>query len=99
MTGRDILPGRKPTDTELKLAEAIGMKTKGIFGDVYLHWEAILDETKINMTRFTQPPHFSTDKRWIPILKQIAREKFKIILEKDNNPEEVARELLDKLKE
>ena len=97
MTGRLISSGRKSTDTELKLAKAIGMKTKSIFGDVYLHWEAILDKTKVNMTTFTQPPHFSTDKRWIPILKQIAKEKFSIILEKDNDPEQVAKELLDKL--
>lgn len=35
MPGRLVSPGRKSTETELKFAKAIGMKTKGIFGDVY----------------------------------------------------------------
>lgn len=93
MSERLILPGRKPTETELKLAEAIGMKKDKY---TYLHWEALIRDMP-NMTTFTQPPYFSTDKRWIPILKQIAKEKFNITLEADGDPEQVANEFLDKL--
>lgn len=100
MTGRLVSPGRKPAETELLLAEAMGMKVEGeqsiCGGAKYLHWEALLRDLP-NMTTFTQPPHFSTDPRWIPILKQIAKEKFGIVLEEKDDPEKVAREFLNKL--
>lgn len=92
---RLVSTGRPPTQTELELAEVIGMKKDGS----YLHWEAVLDPSLTKMTTFTQPPHFSTDPAWSPILKRIAREKFGIeLIAPDEFPENVSKEFLVKLK-
>jgi hypothetical protein len=93
MNGDIVSTGRKSTETELRLAKAIGMvDEKGFYKNI----EEVLTGMPFS-TVFTQPPRFSTDKNTIYWMDRIAKEKFNVTLIKSDDPEVVANDLLSKI--
>lgn len=79
--------GQPATQLDKDLAKALGLK-------ISEYSYKSFDE--VNRTRFTSPPSFSTNKAWIPTLKDKARELGHELIDSDN-PKEVAEDFLNKL--